>query len=283
MTGKTETRKNIYGDYITYFSGDHIGNRIEKDGIYEKREIRLFVELLKNMESPVVLDIGANIGNHTLVFSRYADTVYSFEPIPEIFSVLSRNIAQNGIENVHAFNKALSDSCGRQVIYINREGNLGASSLHRKTGDTEEAVIDSVRGDDFLSESGIERVDLIKMDVEGHEFNVLAGLEHAISRCRPLVIMEGNDEETVRRISQGCFLEKWFPGYEAFSVGHNHDREYWRGRTIWRLRRRLARWFVPVSSRLYRFDPKRVSRIILLVPPERRHCVPPEVIRPDQR
>ena len=270
---ETETRRNIYGDYITYFKDDYVGRKIQADGVYEKDELDLLVGILNAMEDPVVLDIGANIGNHTLVFSRYAHAVYSFEPIKEIFSVLVRNVNQNNINNVHAFNKALSNHDEQRTIYVNRSGNLGASSLHRRLDESEESAIDLVRGDDFLSRLGVEGVDLIKIDVEGHEFSVIEGLENRINHSRPILIMEGNDEETVRGISDNA-LSKFFPEYHAFSVSSNYDRRYWRGKYFWRARRRLFRWRSPKEVKLFELDPTRVSKSILLVPQERRGCLP---------
>ena len=96
MLDTTETVTTPLGHRITFFKGDYIGERIRKHGLYEYTTLRFLVSLLARMDKPVVLDIGANIGNHTLAFSRHASAVYAFEPIAEIFRLLTDNIAQGG-------------------------------------------------------------------------------------------------------------------------------------------------------------------------------------------
>lgn len=283
MNVATETATTLYGHRITFFKDDYIGRKIRQQGIYEQSVLRFLVPLLERMKGPVVLDIGANIGNHTLALSTSSSAIYAFEPTPEIFRLLSENIAQNNLAGVRAINKGLSDHNGQASIHIHRSGNLGATSLYQRAEGTEEMTVDLVRGDDIVAELGIEQVDFIKLDVEGHEPNVLNGLAGTLARCRPLIMMEWNDEETASRIVAEKLFGKLFADYDCFVLGNNRDPAYWEGRILARVRRRLTRWFLPKRTRLYRFDPARVYKNILLVPAEKRGWIPQRSIRPEDR
>ncbi len=274
MGHRTETITTPLGHRITFIADDYIGGRIRKYGLYEYTALQFLLPLLVRMGSPVVLDIGANIGNHALAFSHHAKAVYAFEPIPEIFQLLKENITQNGLDHVHALNRALSDDTGDATIYINRAGNLGSSSLYQRNNQSESQTIRRQRGDDALAELGLDTVDFIKLDVEGHELNVIQGLEGTLGRCRPLVLMEWNEEEATRRINEAAVFDDLFSGYEFFVLGNNRDLEYWAGRRLPRLRRGLSRRLMPKRSRLYAFDRTRIYKNILLVPREKLDLLP---------
>src|SRR5690554_953635 len=127
----TRTLDTLHGHRIDVFENDYIGRKIASNGLYEKENLELLNRILHRMSHAVVLDVGANIGNHALSFSTQARQVYAFEPLPEVFEVLERNIEQNGITNIQTFNFALSDENGRSTLYRDRKGNIGASSFDR--------------------------------------------------------------------------------------------------------------------------------------------------------
>ena len=112
----TTTLATSLGHRITAFSGDHIADKIARHGLYEKDVLEFLLALLKLLPQPVVLDIGANIGNHTLAFATVAAQVHAFEPIPAIHALLSQNVAQNQLHNVVVQNFALSDTAGSDLI-----------------------------------------------------------------------------------------------------------------------------------------------------------------------
>src|SRR5690242_904630 len=95
------------GHSMTVFRNDHVGDKIARNGLYEKENLLLLLNLLAQLPEPVVLDIGANIGNHTLAFATRARAVHAFEPIPYLFDVLSGNVARNQLAHVQAHNLAL--------------------------------------------------------------------------------------------------------------------------------------------------------------------------------
>lgn len=78
----TRTLPTSLGHRITVFSHDFIGKKIARVGLYEKESLAYLNELLARIDAPVVLDTGANIGNHALAFATQAAAVRAFEPLP---------------------------------------------------------------------------------------------------------------------------------------------------------------------------------------------------------
>ena len=135
----------------------------------------------------VVCDVGANIGNHTLAFAEVASRVIAFEPNPLIFELLKLNCRDH--PNVTPLRLAASDSAGTARASAPRT-NYGESRITDAPKDGElPLTFDLVRLDD-VPELNAERVGLIKIDVEGHEANVLRGAERLLRRDKPLVVLE---------------------------------------------------------------------------------------------
>jgi FkbM family methyltransferase len=149
---------------------------------------------LKKVLSPgkTFIDIGACYGIYTLLASRLVGptgSVLSFEPASRALSVLRGNIDLNHLKNVSAFSLALSEKPGRALLF--RHPNVGCDSFGRDqsfTADAEEVATDCL--DNVLEQTGAQRVDLIKMDVQGAEELVLRGASNVVARMRPAVILE---------------------------------------------------------------------------------------------
>src|SRR5262249_21732360 len=108
---------------------DMIGRTIQQQGYYEPEMVRLFEKLLK--PGMILLDIGAHIGQYTLVASQLVgDTgaVHSFEPDPETFNWLSRNLQMNARRNVHLNQLALSGKPGKTKFYLSTLEDIGSNS-----------------------------------------------------------------------------------------------------------------------------------------------------------
>src|SRR5690606_25995137 len=138
---------------------DHVGNKITRNGLYEKETLTLLLTLLARMEQAVVLAVGADIGNHALAFATCAQAVHAFEPLPLIHSVLCRNVEQNALGNIYVYNLALSDSEGSDTIFMVQDGNYGASSFDRRREAVQPVTIQKVTGDGYLARRHIDRVD----------------------------------------------------------------------------------------------------------------------------
>ncbi len=269
----TLTVTSALGHQITVFLNDHVGDKIVRNGLYEKENLGLLLRLLGVLPEPVVLDIGANIGNHTLAFATQAKAVHAFEPIPRLFDVLTGNITQNGLKHVQAYNVALSDSEGSATINMVNAGNYGASSFDARTEGTTPISVSKTTGDAFVTGHGIARVDFVKIDAEAHEVYVLRGLMHTLRRDLPFITMEWNDPLTVQRLNGSPELQFLQEHYHIHVLGSNYDRAWWVGKPLAFIRRKLTRLFRPRAAVLYPFDPGRLYKNLLLVPKGRENVL----------
>lgn len=131
------------------------------------------------VEPEVVLDIGANIGTASLYFAhRFPKAqVHAFEPMPQNFSLLERNT--RGYPRIRAHPVALGETSGKAEISLSAfdgEGNYGGFSFdYDEKRDLEEVRME--RPSEYLPAVGVSRVDLIKIDTEGHEYKVLRSFD----------------------------------------------------------------------------------------------------------
>lgn len=175
-------------------SQDHISNRILLGGFYERGYLDAAFEMLRaNVRlKGVAIDAGANIGNHSLYFSRHYDRVLSFEPNPRLDLVLRANAALVG--NIECFCLGLSDRASDSKLRVIDGYNLGSSTIIEDAGQKLAAVypISLARLDDIDSVKGVD-VGLIKIDVENWELQVLTGSVETLARCSPLVLFEQHE------------------------------------------------------------------------------------------
>ena len=144
-----------------------------------------------------IVDVGANIGYHTLLFSKLigdAGRVYAFEPEPQNFSLLQQNLARNARTNVIALKRALSDKTGQSFLYLSTE-NHGDHQTYSSEDNRQKVPITMTRLDDCVEGP----VDLIKMDVQGFEAHALNGMEAVIAASPRLTIFTEFWPEGLRR------------------------------------------------------------------------------------
>ena len=147
-------------------------------GTYEPEETRLFRS--KCRPGDTVIDVGANVGWYTIIASKLVGkngSVIAFEPEPENFAILKRNVLANGCDNVILEQKALSNAAETLTLYLD-EVNKGMHSIvfDQKGGTIK---VEALRLDDYL-ENRFKKVDFVKIDVEGAEPMVLEGMKRAI-------------------------------------------------------------------------------------------------------
>ena len=122
------------GTTVYAFLNDSIYSRLKNNKIYEPALYYFFSSFLSCLkkENVTCIDIGANIGCHTLTMAKYSGLVISYEPVPFIFSLLKKNIYSNSFENIKPFNCGLSDKNENCFINIGEEKDIGRSSIHFK-------------------------------------------------------------------------------------------------------------------------------------------------------
>ncbi len=141
----------------------------------------------------VFLDIGANVGQHALFMSSYAHQVHAFEPYEQVRSRFELHVERNQLENVTIHPLGLSNKNDRIPFFAPAGNNLGIGSFDSDSTDRGNEYLGELEvmvGDDYLLRHGIDRVDLVKIDVEGFEKLVIQGLKHTLEQYQPVLVME---------------------------------------------------------------------------------------------
>jgi FkbM family methyltransferase len=138
-----------------------------------------------------VVDVGAHVGYYTLLFAKNVGSsgrVLSFEPLPANFAVLQKNVEINGLKYVELFTSALFSSSRELAINLPTNSNSGEASV-TESSDPKRMQIRATTLDAITSELNV-RPDFIKIDVEGCEWDVIAGAQETIKRSRPAMLIE---------------------------------------------------------------------------------------------
>jgi FkbM family methyltransferase len=177
---------------------DHVQRQIYFIGAYEPVESFLFNRLIRPGDT--IVDAGANVGQYSLLAaSKTGSTgsVHSFEPIPKNYARLARHVQMNRVSNIRLNQLALWNepkelSFGMPPSKDANDGSYSAGSM----ADSSVPLVTAraVRFDEYAAEHEIDRVDLIKIDVEGAEWFALQGMAGVLSRHRPTILMEVNRE-----------------------------------------------------------------------------------------
>ncbi len=176
-------------------------------GLYEAPLARFFMQALE--PNSVVLDIGAYIGQYTLLAAKYAarGRVIAFEPHPQSHQRLQANVTRNRLRNVVASSQAVGATPGQRAFRLAAQPAMSRLlQLDEPRNAVVEVELTSV--DSIVRQADLSRVDLIKIDVEGAEGQVLRGAEETLLKYHPMLIMEvdrnreqalGDDPEPILR------------------------------------------------------------------------------------
>lgn len=162
-------------------------------GAYSREELALIGDVLDTLADPVVLDVGANAGHHTLFLSRQSRKVYAFEPFPQVSAKIDAKLNANGVANVEVCRFGLGAENTEASYFPPASTNTGTGSFLSENAQspTSPALRLQIRkGDDVVAENGLDKLDFIKMDVEGFEVRALRGLSGTLAKFRPVVFVE---------------------------------------------------------------------------------------------
>lgn len=199
LLNRVVKRRLQEGPRLCAFPDDLIGREIAVVGTYEAAGLAAMQWLcntgvVESAATSVFLDIGANVGVYTIPLAPLFAQTLAFEPHPIISRVLALNADINDLSGVVVVPYGLSDIDDVAELSEGVPGNLGASSLERATSTTRKHLIRLRRGDDVVREMTDKSVALVKIDVEGHEPRVVAGIPRLLHRDQPIVAFEANDD-----------------------------------------------------------------------------------------
>lgn len=204
-------REAILADGSTLYvhdEGDMFSGAVIRDGDYYEREILDYIAD-KYPEHEIILDIGANIGNHTTYFAKHLsyDEIIAFEPVLDNFILLRQNVKQ--FPRVTIRREAVGSERKMVHMTLNRD-NMGAGEI---TPDGPE-IVQQVRVDDLLIR---KKVTLMKIDVEWYEREVIAGAKNIMEEDHPLILIEDVKEEYMGLLNNlGYRLEVVWPQHRTY-------------------------------------------------------------------
>jgi FkbM family methyltransferase len=228
-----ERTLNILGRPVSVV--DHDGSRylsaIPTD--YERDTLSVFAAFCAPHFN--ALDVGANIGLTAIALGNLCSSgkVFAIEASPDTFKYLRENIARAGLANVSCANLAASATAGELPFTFAPAFSAGGfiSQKYDVSGDPRDTYLScTVRAcpiDEYLKRTGVDRIDFIKVDVEGFELEVLRGAKQTIERCKPVIYCEVNHWclNVFRRLSLPDFIEEVFSFCpHVFAIGA--DLEY---------------------------------------------------------
>jgi FkbM family methyltransferase len=186
----------VNGMHIEVDPRDYVGRSIMDNGCFETETVHFVQRFLK--PGMVFLDIGANIGQYSLLASELVGsegTVHSFEPYPLMYAVLRRNVERNHCVNVHCNCVALDEQEGSQQLFLSGSKGFGSTSfVPAEHYSGLQIGVRTMSVDRYAQVHGLDRVDLIKIDVEGAEMSVLKGAHFLLDKHPDVaLVLEFND------------------------------------------------------------------------------------------
>lgn len=211
---------------IATYANDYITQKIILDGWFEKRELYAVEKFFSSMQldKKICIDAGANIGNHSLFFSRIFERVFSFEPNKEVFKLLAINAAS--VSNVKPFNLGLSDKKETLKAFVDK-GNLSSGKIVEDLDSNDIFQVEKL--DNFKSENNLAKISYLKIDIEGHEEAALKGAKEILISDSPVVSLEMEMTRNLEnclssiQILQDCGYSKAYILGNSFSGGKNSN------------------------------------------------------------
>jgi FkbM family methyltransferase len=172
-------------------------DQLRTAGLFEPETVDAISKVLATGDT--FFDIGTHVGQYTLIASDIvgdAGSVHCFEADIATYEILKKNIKGNNLSNVYPNNLAISDKSGNAVLHRGINVNIGTSSIvHRPYNYSGETIsIETISLDEYCNQNSIEKIDLIKVDIEGAEHLFLRGGRRMFTNSSPpIIVMEINN------------------------------------------------------------------------------------------
>jgi len=210
MRSLTNDCLQIRGLNLFVYNNESVSNHLrQKKDFFESTTLDYLRDRHKIQK--VIIDAGANIGNHSVYFANFLkyQKIICFEPVPDNFALLTKNLAP--YPNIKLYEVALSHQAIKLGMYCNLR-NMGSAKIYRGGKLKVNAIT--------LDSLNLKNVTLMKIDVEGHEPLLLEGAKDTINRCHPLILIE-DWNHTYQKLLPHYVLEKGWPEHQTYLYRYN--------------------------------------------------------------
>lgn len=187
LEAKRFFKRNSHNSFFKALAG--FGRALNR--LYENRNFDLYsngeltiLKKISKLNPSVIFDGGANIGKYSLLINQVIPEalIYSFEPVKSTFEILKTNV--DGVDNIIPVNYGLyKNDCTKEInIYPGHSHSSLVDIQGWKQETKEKQTIELINGDDFMKKNNITEIDLLKLDVEGVEYDALLGFEEHIEK-----------------------------------------------------------------------------------------------------
>lgn len=203
-----------------------ISRELAVDGVHEPVFTQLLLQLVQ--EGMNVVDVGANIGYYALLIAQRVGAmgrVIAFEPAPSAYALLQHNIRQNHLTNIQVLPYAIGAIQDEVEFFLYEQANWNSFVRHGTPIDTVKVPVYPL---DIILPRLVDRVDLIRMDIEGYEEQAIQGMESILQQHRPILCLELHcsfmDPEIVKNLLRRLQRLK----YEIrYAIQRSKDEVYW--------------------------------------------------------
>ena len=188
----TKLKECRHGRMLFLPNDIYVGQALDVYGEFSEGEIKIFEQIVR--QGDIVIDVGANIGAHTVRFAQLAGPqggVMAFEPQRFLYYILSANIALNDLFNTHIHHAAVGRATGTinvPLIDYTGSNNFGGVSLTNASAGEKVSML-------ALDDLNLPSLRLLKVDVEGMESDVLEGARNLIMKHRPHIYVENDRDD----------------------------------------------------------------------------------------
>jgi FkbM family methyltransferase len=223
-TPKDGVLEGQVGAYRVLFDFRDLLQRQMYLGLYEQPETRLVQAVLGSGD--IFLDVGANIGYYSLIAAQIVGAggqVHALEPIPQNVAALRHTIRENGITNIVVNQVAAGAGPGSLDLFVSDQefGNSGWASVVPSGRRPKVVIVERMAIDDYLTSRSIDRVNLVKLDIEGGELDAFRGMRSLLALPdAPDLLFEVNPDLLERLGSESRDLTRFIAerGYALYRV-----------------------------------------------------------------
>lgn len=173
----------------------------------------------------IIFDVGANIGETTLNFAKITQNngyVHSFEPSKLCFGKLEHNLSLNKFNNIKFNNFGLGEVEGQYYLQTDRLNNNGGNRIHLESQSQPNIFVNTM--DNYVTTEKINKVDFIKIDVEGFEYSVLKGGRNTIEKHLPILFIELDNNNLLLQNSSAKLLIEYLEGFYSKIINAENNK-----------------------------------------------------------